>query len=126
MNVLDFLWQMIIIFAFVMYLMVLFFIIMDLFRDHGLSGWWKAVWIVCLFLFTYLAALAYLIFRGKGMAERNREAQKAAIDAQQAYIKQAAGTAGPAEQITQAQALLSSGAITQEEFDKLKAKALAS
>ena len=66
----DFLWLLVWTFFFVMYLMVLFQIIGDLFRDHGMSGWLKAVWIIALLLVPFLSALIYLIARGRGMAER--------------------------------------------------------
>lgn len=123
-NFWQFLWYVLMVFAFVAYLFVLFFIITDLFRDHKLSGWWKALWIVGLIFIPFLTALAYLIFRGKGMGERAQEAAQQSVAAQQAYIKQVAGTGGPADQITQAKALLDSGVISQAEFDKLKAQAL--
>lgn len=123
-NFWQFLWYVLMVFAFVAYLFVLFFIITDLFRDHKLSGWWKALWIVGLIFLPFLTALAYLIFRGKGMSERSQEAAQNAVAAQQAYIKQVAGTGGPADQITQAKALLDSGVISQAEFDKLKSQAL--
>lgn len=127
MAIMDFLGYVLMIFLFVTYLFILFFILTDLFRDHQLSGWWKAVWIILLIFFPipFLIALIYLIFRGKGMAERAAAAQKEAMDAQQAYIKQVAGSS-PAEEIAKAKELLDSGAIDQNEFDRLKAQALGS
>ena len=122
----QFLWYVIMVFAFVAYLFVLFFILTDLFRDHELSGWFKALWILGLIFIPFLTALAYLIFRGKGMGERAAKANAAAMAAQQAYIKQVAGTNSPADQIAQAQTLLDSGVISQSEFDTIKAKALSS
>lgn len=120
----DFLWHFLVIFAWIAYLLVLFQILVDLFwRDHKTSGWVKAIWVVFLFVFPWLAALIYLIARGKGMAQR---AQAAAAQAQKetdAYIREAAGRS-PAQEIAHAKELLESGTITQTEFDSLKAKAL--
>ena len=122
----DWFWLLIWTFVFVAYLMVLFQIIIDLFRDKDLSGWWKALWIIFLIVFPFLAALVYLIARGQGMAERRAaEMQQAQADTDQ-YIKSVATSGNPADQIASAKALLDSGAINQEEFDKLKQKALAS
>jgi signal transduction histidine kinase len=121
----EFLWFTIVVFAFVAYLIVLFNIVTDLFRDKELSGWWKALWMLCLVFLPFLTALAYLIFRGKGMAERQVAAVNHAVSAQQEYIKTVAGTANPADQISRAKDLLDAGTISQEEFDAIKAKALA-
>lgn len=122
----DIIWFIIISFAFIAYLMVLFNIIADLFRDHSLGGGWKAVWIFCLIFFPLITALIYLIARGQGMAERQMKAVGQAVAAQDAYIKQVAGSGqSPADQIASAKGLLDSGAINQAEFDALKAKALA-
>jgi hypothetical protein len=116
-------WYIVIIFAFVAYLMVLFSILSDLFRDHETGGFAKAIWIIALIFFPFLTALIYLIARGKGMAERNVKAAKEMQDAQNAYIRDVAGSS-PADQIHKAKELLDSGAISQAEFDAIKAKAL--
>ena len=119
----QFLWSLLIIFFMIMYFMVLFSVILDLFRNHEMSGIMKAVWIILLIFIPLISLLIYVIIYGRGMAERQQAAVVTAQKEQDAYIKQVAGTS-PAEQIAQAQELLSSGAISQEEFDKLKAKAL--
>lgn len=122
----DWFWLLIWTFVFVAYLMVLFQIIIDLFRDKDLSGWWKALWIIFLIVFPFLAALVYLIARGQGMAERRADEMRQAQADTDQYIKSVATSGNPADQIASAKALLDSGAINQEEFDKLKQKALAS
>lgn len=120
----DFLWHFLVIFAWIAYLLVLFQILTDLFwRDHTTSGFAKAIWVIALFVFPWLAALIYLIARGKGMAERARAAAQAAKQQTDDYIKEAAGRS-PAQEIADAKSLLESGAINQAEFDALKAKAL--
>ena len=122
----DFFWLLVWSFFFVCYLMVLFHVIADLFRDRELSGWWKALWIIFLIIFPFLALIIYLIARGRGMAERQAgEMQKAQVATDQ-YIQSVASRSNPAEQIASAKNLLDSGAITQEEFERLKQKALAS
>jgi predicted ferric reductase len=123
----DFFWLLIWTFFFVMYLMILFHIIGDLFRDKDLSGWWKALWIIFLIIFPFLAAFIYLIARGRGMAERQAGEMRKAQVATDQYIKSVASQgSSPADQIASAKSLLDSGAITQPEFEQLKAKALAS
>jgi ABC-type multidrug transport system fused ATPase/permease subunit len=123
----DFFWLLVWTFFFVFYLMVLFQIVGDLFRDKDLSGWWKALWVIFLIIFPFLAALIYLIARGKGMAERHAVAAQSAQAATDQYIKSVASQgSSPADQIASAKSLLDSGAITQQEFDQLKQKALAS
>ena len=123
----DFFWLLVWSFFFVMYLMVLFQIIGDLFRDKDLSGWWKALWIIFLIIFPFLAAIIYLIARGRSMAERQAGQVREAQVATDQYIKSvAAQGSSPADQIASAKSLLDSGAITQQEFEQLKAKALAS
>jgi putative oligomerization/nucleic acid binding protein/phospholipase D-like protein len=122
----DWFWLLVWTFFFVCYLMVLFQIIIDLFRDRDLSGWWKALWIIFLIIFPFLAAIIYLIARGRGMGERQAGEMRRAQAASDQYIQSVAGRSNPAEQIASAKSLLDSGAITQEEFDKLKARALAS
>ena len=123
----DFFWLLVWSFFFICYLMVLFHVIADLFRDRELSGWWKAIWIIFLIIFPFLALLIYLIARGRGMAERQAGAMRDAQAATDQYIKSVAtqGTS-PADQIASAKSLLDSGAINQAEFDQLKQKALAS
>ena len=122
----EFFWLMVWWFVFISYLMVLFQIISDLFRDRELSGWLKAVWIIALLIFPFLVSLIYLIARGRGMAERAAATASANRQAADSYIQSVAGKANPAEQIASAKQLLDSGTITQAEFDQLKSKALAS
>ncbi len=110
-------------FFFVAYLIVLFQIVIDLFRDAELGGGSKVLWLVGLFFVPFLTALAYVLFRGRGMAERQRASILRAKSDTDAYIKHVAGKS-PAEQIADAKALLDAGTINQEEFAKLKAKAL--
>ena len=114
------------VFVFFAYLMVLFSIIGDLFRDSELSGWLKAIWIVFLIFVPFLTALVYLIARGNGMQKRSIAQAQELRSAQDAYIRQTAGSgASAADDIAKAKSLLDSGAITQAEFDAIKAKALA-
>jgi hypothetical protein len=123
-NFWDIVWFFFWTFAFIAYLMALFSIVADLFRDHKLNGWFKAIWILFLIFVPFLTALVYLIARGKGMAERSRRNAEQAEDAAKTYIRSAAGSS-PAEEIAKAKTLLDSGTITQAEFDALKARALA-
>ncbi len=120
----DIIWFIIVSFAFIAYLMVMFNIITDLFRDHGTSGWVKAVWILALIFAPFLTALVYLVARGRGMAERQVGAMQRAQEAQASYIQSVAGNASPSDQIATAKSLLEEGTISQEEFERLKGKAL--
>ncbi len=121
----DFFWLLVWSFFIVCYLMILFRIIGDLFRDRELSGWWKALWIIALIFVPFLTALIYLIVRGRGMAERQAGELQKAQAATDSYIQEVAGRSNPAEQIVTAKNLLDEGTITQAEFDRLKASALA-
>lgn len=120
----DFIWYTVVIFFFIAYLMVLFYIIADLFRDRALSGWWKAVWVIFLIIVPWITALVYLIARGQGMTRRSAEQRAQMQRESDDYIKSVAGKSS-ADQIADAKQLLDSGAITDQEFQTLKAKALA-
>nr|WP_052226394.1 SHOCT domain-containing protein [Microbacterium mangrovi] len=114
------------IYIFMAFLFVLFGIFRDIFRDKDLNGWLKALWIIFLIFIPVLGALIYLVARGRGMAQRNASDLAAAQREQNQYIKSVAGSAqSPSEEIASAGKLLASGAITTEEYEKLKAKALA-
>jgi uncharacterized membrane protein YhaH (DUF805 family) len=119
----NFLWLIFWAFAFVAYLMVLFAILADLFRDRKLNGWWKAVWVIFLIFVPWLTALVYLIARGRGMAERNA-VQRQTVPEDNDYGLHPVASANPASDIAQAKDLLDQGVISQNEFDALKAKAL--
>ena len=124
---LDVFWTMILFFFWVAWIWVLVIIIGDLFRRHDTSGFVKALWLIFLILIPFLGVLIYLIANSTGMSERaaaQAEANKAQFDnyVQSVATQQGAGSAG---EIEKAKALLDSGAITQAEFDSLKAKALA-
>lgn len=123
-NFWDVLWFTIVVFFYIAYLIVLFNIIIDLFRDRELSGGWKAVWVFFLIFVPALTALVYLIVRGGGMADRSAAQLQQSKAQTDAYIREVAG-ASPAEQITSAKELLDAGVITPDEFATLKAKALA-
>lgn len=121
----DIIWFIFISFAFFAYLMVLFSIIGDLFRDRETSGIAKALWMIALIFLPFLTALIYLVTRGADMADRSATAAAAMQKSQESYIKSVAASGTPADQIAQARTLLESGAISQAEYDQLKAKALA-
>jgi hypothetical protein len=107
-------------------LFVWFRCLFDLFGDKSLSGWGKAGWCVLLIFVPWVGALIYLIARGRSMTERQMAAAADMQAQQEAYIQQVAGSGkSPADQISDAKALLDSGAINQDEFEGLKAKALA-
>ncbi|TFD18802.1 SHOCT domain-containing protein [Cryobacterium sp. TMT2-23] len=125
-NIWDFIWFFFFwTFAFIAYLMVLFSIVADIFRDHELNGWAKAAWILFLVFVPFLTALVYLIARGKGMAEWQMRDSRRAQQATDDYVRSVAGaTATSADEIAKAKALLDSGTITPEEYAALKAKAM--
>lgn len=123
-SFLDFVLLIIISFAFVAYLMVMFQIIVDLFRDREQGGVVKAIWIIALIFFPLITAIIYLIARGGGMAQRQAESVQQAKASTDAYIRDVAGRT-PAQEIADAKALLDAGTITPDEYDRIKAKALA-
>jgi type VI protein secretion system component VasK len=119
------LWSLLIIFFMVMYFMILFSVIIDIFRRHDMGGGMKAVWIILLLFIPFLSLIIYVIIYGQAMGQRRAAAVEQSLEDQQQYIRSVAKSASPAEQIAEAQRLLDAGSITREEFDRLKAKALA-
>lgn len=124
-NIWNVIWTFFWIFAFIAYLFALFAVIGDLFRDRKLNGWWKALWIIFLVFLPFLTVLVYLIARGRGMAERSQKEVKQAQSATDDYIRSVAAAPSAADEIAKAKALLDAGTITQDEYNTLKAKALA-
>jgi hypothetical protein len=120
---LNVLWEMIIFFAFVIWIWLLITVFVDVFRRKDCGGFTKALWIIFVIIAPYLGVLIYLIAEHNGMAERSEKQVQAMQAQQEAYIQSVAGST-PADQIAQAKTLLDSGAITQAEFDAIKAKAL--
>jgi hypothetical protein len=112
------------IFFFVIWIWILITILTDLFRDHELSGWAKAAWVLFLVFIPFLAALVYLIARGAGMRDRTIKAQAEAKQHMDAYIREQAGSS-PADELHKLNDLKEKGAISAEEFEKAKAKLLA-
>jgi len=106
-------------------LSVWFRCIFDMFGDRSLSGWGKAGWAILLIFVPWLGALIYLIARGRSMSERQVAALAQRQADQDKYIQQVAGSRNAADEIASAKALLDSGALTQAEYEALKAKALA-
>jgi hypothetical protein len=122
---LDVLWSMIIFFAWVAWLIILFRVIADIFRRHDTSGWGKAAWLIFVIVLPFLGVLIYLIANGDEMGKRDMEQARAAQADMDDYVKSVAGSGGAAAEIDKAKQLLDSGAITQAEFDAIKAKAIA-
>ncbi len=120
----DSFWLIAEVFIFVAYLFVLIHIFSDLFRNSEMSGFVKALWILGLILPIPLVALIYILWHGRGMAQRQRQAMERIKSNNDSYIRQIAGKS-PAEQISEAKGLLDAGTITANEFAQLKAKALA-
>jgi len=123
-NIWEFLIWIFWVYIFIACIWIFITIITDVFRDSGLNGGAKALWVLFLVFLPFLAAFIYLIARGRSMNERRVAEMKNAQAAQNSYIREVAGSS-PTAEIESAKKLLDSGAITQAEFDGLKAKALA-
>lgn len=120
----DLMWTIIVVYALFVVIMMLVSIVADLFRDTELSGVAKAGWLLLLLVFPLVGILIYVIARHSGMVERAAKQQEAVKSEFDSYVKDVAGSS-PAQDIAAAKSLLDSGAITQDEFAALKAKALA-
>jgi uncharacterized membrane protein YcjF (UPF0283 family) len=119
---LDVLWTIVIFFAWVIFIWVAITVLIDLFRRHDIGGWAKAAWVVLVIVLPFLGVLIYLVTQHDGMRERSETETKAQRQAFDQYVRETAG--GPASEIAKAKELLEAGAITQVEFDAIKAKAL--
>src|SRR4051794_12132704 len=123
---LDVLWTMLIFFAWVIWFWLLITVFGDIFRRHDIGGGAKVLWCIFVILLPFLGVFIYLLTESKGMQERNvRQTQQQQQQQFDTYVKSVATTGGPAAEIERAKGLLDSGAITQTEFDAIKAKALA-
>jgi hypothetical protein len=120
---LNIFWTMIIFFAWLAYIWIVITVFTDLFRRDDIGGWGKAGWVVFVIVLPFLGVLAYLIAQHDSMRDRSLAQARSEKQAFDEYVRDAAG--GPATEIAQAKELLDRGAITQEEFDALKAKAMA-
>ena len=123
---LDVLWTMLVFFGWVIWFWLLITVFADLFRRRDASGGKKVLWMIFVIFLPFIGVFAYLIANGDDMAQRNvrqAQAQQAQFDD---YVKNVAGSGGAADEIDKAKKLLDSGAISQAEFDSIKAKALAS
>jgi hypothetical protein len=121
---LNVLWDILIVFAWFLFIWIAVVVFGDLFRRRDISGWGKAAWVVFIVILPWIGALAYLIVNHDGMAERSEKQTQRAQAQFDAYLRQAAGTGGPATEIETAKNLLDRGTITQAEFDAIKARAL--
>jgi hypothetical protein len=121
---LEVFWTMLIFFAFVVWLWILFTVLGDIFRRHDTSGFAKVLWIIFIVVLPYLGVFVYLIAEHEGMTERAMARQQAAQAQFDDYVQSVAPKTDPAEQIDKAKRLLDSGSITQAEFERLKQKAL--
>lgn len=106
-------------------LVIFFTAIVDIFRDHTLNGGAKALWLLFILVLPFLGVFIYLIARGRSMSERRLAEQAQAQAESTDYIRSVANSSSPADEIAKAQQLLTAGAISQAEFDALKAKSLA-
>jgi Short C-terminal domain/Phospholipase_D-nuclease N-terminal len=122
---LDVLWTMLIFFLWVIWFWILITVFADIFRRHDISGWAKAGWLLFTIFLPFLGVFVYLITQNKGINERNLARAQDARAQMDSYVRETAGTGGAAAEIEQAKGLLDSGAITQQEFDVIKQKALA-
>ena len=114
------------IFIWISAIIIWFRCVFDLFTDHTLSGWGKAGWAALLIFLPWLGAFIYIVARGRSMAQRQVDAAVSAVAQQEKYIRSVASSSiSPTEQIMHAKSLLDAGTITQEEFNALKAKAIA-
>jgi len=123
----DIFWSVLWFFFLFIWIMILFQILGDLFRDHSVSGVEKTLWVLFLVFLPFLAVFVYLIVRGKGMGARAAAQQQQAQQEFEGHVRNVAATgeATPTEQIAKAKELLDAGAIDQSEFERLKARALA-
>ena len=112
------------VFVFAAYLIVVFMIVNDLFRDHKLAGWAKGIWIIALIFVPFLTALVYFIARGRDMSERQYAFAQEGRAATDEYVRQAARPSSPAQEIEHARSLFDGGTITADEYDHLKTRAL--
>lgn len=122
-SVWNAIWVAFVAFLFITVLMMIFSIVVDIFRDKELSGWGKAAWLFFLVVFTLLTALVYVIVRGKGMAERSMKEQVEAKESFDAYVRDVAG-GGAASELEKAASLHAAGRISDDEYASLKAKIL--
>jgi len=123
---LEVFWTMLIFFAFIVWIWILFTVIADLFRRHDTSGFAKVLWIIFIIVLPYLGVFVYLIAEHTGMTERAIKQQETAQSQMDQYVQSVAAKTDPAEQIAKAKQLLDAGTITQTEFETIKQKALAS
>ena len=122
---LEIVWTILVFFAFVVWLMILFTVLSDIFRRHDTSGSTKVLWIILIIVLPYLGTFVYLITQHNGMTERAQRQQKAAQSQLDSYVQSVAAKSDPAAQIAQAHELLERGAIDQAEFEQIKRHALA-
>ncbi len=122
---LEVFWTMLIFFAFVVWLWILFTVIVDVFRRSDIGGWGKAGWLIFIIVLPYIGVFVYLIAEHKGMTERSVKQANQAQSEMDDYVRSVASTGSPADQIARAKELLDKGAIDQAEYDQIKAKALA-
>ena len=122
---LDVLWTMLVFFAFIIWFWLLITVFADIFRRHNIGGGAKALWLIFVIILPFLGVFIYLIAEHDGMTERSMKQAQAQQQATDQYIKSVAGSGGSAAEIEKAKGLLDSGAITQAEYDAMKAKALA-
>ena len=118
-------WTMFVFFMWILWFWLLFTVFGDLFRRHDIGGWGKAGWTVFVILLPFLGVFVYLIAEGRAMGERSMKQAQAAQADMDTYVRTVASSATASDQIAKGKELLDSGAITQAEFDQLKARALA-
>ena len=121
---LEVLWTMFVIFAWVIWFWLLITVFADIFRRHDIGGGKKTLWIIFVIILPFLGVFIYLISQSKEMTERNEKQARAQQAQMDDYVKSVAGSGGSAAEIEKAKQLLDSGAISQSEYDAIKAKAL--
>lgn len=121
----DVMWTMFVFFAWILFFWMLFGVFGDLFGRHDISGWAKAGWTVFVIILPFLGIFVYLISQGKGMGERAQQRAQSQQAQMDDYVRTVASSGSPTEEIAKGKELFDSGAISQAEFDQLKARALA-